>query len=378
MFRVPLEKPCPDFDDLEKVIKGERESKRVHLVELMVDPEIMEYIIRNYLHGTMDRQVMEYMQSSYARKGLTLASKDVKERCQQQSIDFYWRMGYDSIKVSAEYRNLPDFKRRIAPDTARLSRSQRDWVEEKEGIINSWDDFERIDWNNIQPDLTLLHLARKNLPKGMKILVGTPLFEIILERFMGYENLFVLSYDEPQLVEAIFEQWGKKVHEFYQRTVKFSEVGGIFHNDDLGYKAGTMMNPDFLRKNVFPWFKRYAFLSHREEKMFWLHSCGNLSKVMEDLIGYVGIDALHSFEDSSCSVVDYKRRYGDRIALLGGVDMDKLTRMSEPQFRGYVRRILKECMPTRYALGSGNTIANYVSVENYLTMLDEGLRWNGQ
>jgi uroporphyrinogen decarboxylase len=32
-------------------------------------------------------------------------------------------------------------------------------------------------------------------------------------------------------------------------------------------------------------------------------------------------------------------------------------------------------MPTRYALGSGNSVTNYVPVENYLIMLDEGVRY---
>lgn len=30
----------------------------------------------------------------------------------------------------------------------------------------------------------------------------------------------------------------------------------------------------------------------------------------------------------------------------------------------------------RYALGSGNSVANYVPVQNYLAMLDEGYHWS--
>ena len=43
--------------------------------------------------------------------------------------------------------------------------------------------------------------------------------------------------------------------------------------------------------------------------------------------------------------------------------------------RAYTRRCLEECAPGGgYALGSGNTIANYVPARNYLAMLAEG--WN--
>ncbi len=60
-------------------------------------------------------------------------------------------------------------------------------------------------------------------------------------------------------------------------------------------------------------------------------------------------------------------------ALLGGVDMDVLARGSEDQVRAYTRRCIEGCAPGGgYALGSGNTVANYIPVANYLAMLDEG------
>ncbi len=99
-----------------------------------------------------------------------------------------------------------------------------------------------------------------------------------------------------------------------------------------------MLSPDFLRQNVFPWLKKYAALAHEQGKMFWIHSCGNLTEIMEDLVEDVGIDALHSFEDNCCSVIEYKRKYGDRIGILGGIDMDRLARMNEPELRRLCKR----------------------------------------
>ena len=68
-----------------------------------------------------------------------------------------------------------------------------------------------------------------------------------------------------------------------------------------------------------------------------------------------------------------KRAWGDRIALLGGVDMDVLARGSEEEVRAYTRRCIEGCAPGGgWALGSGNTVANYVPTRNFLAMLDEG------
>jgi uroporphyrinogen decarboxylase len=66
------------------------------------------------------------------------------------------------------------------------------------------------------------------------------------------------------------------------------------------------------------------------------------------------------------------------VAALGGVDVDKLCRLPEHELRAYVRDIIEHCLPGgRFALGSGNTVANYVPVQNYLAMIEEGLNWQG-
>ena len=90
----------------------------------------------------------------------------------------------------------------------------------------------------------------------------------------------------------------------------------------------------------------------------------------------MGIDALHSFEDTIVSVVSIKEQYGDRIAALGGIDVDFLCRATEEQVRQRVRHTLQECMPGGgYCLGTGNSVANYIPVDNYLAMVDEGRKF---
>jgi uroporphyrinogen decarboxylase len=100
---------------------------------------------------------------------------------------------------------------------------------------------------------------------------------------------------------------------------------------------------------------------------------------MDDLIEVVRIDGFHSFQDLILPVVDAKARFGSRVALLGGVDMHKLATLPEPELRPYLRGILQACMPGgRFAFGSGNTIANFIPLENYAILLDEARRWENE
>ncbi|MFO7907677.1 MAG: hypothetical protein ACQESR_00390 [Planctomycetota bacterium] len=185
----------------------------------------------------------------------------------------------------------------------------------------------------------------------------------------------MLSVENPELVEAVFERWGQKVYDYYSQAIELPEVGAIFHAGDLGFKTATMMSPEFLRKNVFPWFRKYAALAHDQGQTCWYHCCGNVLNVMDELIEDVHIDAFHSFQDVIIPIGEFQRRYGGRVAALGGVDMDPLARLEEPALRKYVRDILQECMPGRFALKSGNTVANYIPVGNYFAMVDEARRW---
>jgi len=360
MYRVPLVRPAPDFETLEGILKGEKSPDRVRFVELGIDAEIVRYMCENYL----------------SRKWVPRTEEDGKDYLEQH-IHFYLAMGYDFCPSGIKWRNLPTFKERRATDTASLSRGERRWVDERGGIIKNWQDFEKVHWDDIGHDLSALETAQEILPDGMKMTVGSTVFEMILEKFLGYQDLFILSQDNPELVEAVFEQWGQKVYDAYAEAVQYPGVGAIFHADDLGFKTATLLRPAFMRKNLFPWFKKFAALAHEQGKTYWYHCCGNVREVMDDLIDDVKIDAFHSFQDVIMPITEFSQRYGDRIAALGGVDMDKLGRMGEPQLRKYVRGILDECMPGRFALGSGNTVANYLPPQNYLAMLDEGLGWGG-
>jgi uroporphyrinogen decarboxylase len=172
----------------------------------------------------------------------------------------------------------------------------------------------------------------------------------------------------------------RKLEDIYEtvirRLLEYDRVKIIWGSDDMGFRGGPLISPDDLREFVLPGHKLMAGLSHQAGRPYLLHSCGNLDLIMEDLIEMVGIDARHSFEDNIEDVTRANEKYGNRIAILGGIDVDFLCRSNEHEIRSRVRQTLDDCMPGGgYCLGSGNSIANYIPVDNYLAMLDEGRRY---
>jgi len=121
--------------------------------------------------------------------------------------------------------------------------------------------------------------------------------------------------------------------------------------------------------------KGIATQAHETGRPYYIHSCCKVDELMEDFIDDVGIDAKHSFQDNVLCIVEYKKRWGHRVGLLGGVDVDRLTSDAHDDLRLYVRRIIESCSGGgRFAVSAGNSIPSYIPVENYLTMLDEVLR----
>jgi uroporphyrinogen decarboxylase len=374
--------PKPDFNTLLAVLKGETYSDRLFSCELAVDEEIKKAIMEDYLNETYYPPPVSHWGSNRMESSDSRAMRESYAKFYRQSLRFWYLMGYSlysDLTFINRFENMCTLTVKTV-DTATLSKGDRHWAVEGRGMISSWDDYERFPWERptqfIEEYIDYLDLIEDFIPEGMKLGVVGTLFEEPLEWIFGYENFFYLLYDQPDLVRAVFDQVGKIMEEFYRSVVTHETVGFVFHADDLGYRSGTLISVDHLRLLVFPWFERYAFIAHQHDKPFFLHCCGRKDQIMDILIDEVKVDAIHAFEDTSYPVHRYKKQWGDRVGLIGGVDVDKLTRYDEESLRTYIRDILEVCTEGgRYVFGSGNSIANYVPVKNYLIMMDEAQKW---
>ncbi len=247
------------------------------------------------------------------------------------------------------------------------------------GPIQNRQDFDRYPWAELS-DLYWAYAGQKfdalarHLPPGMQALggVGNGVFEIS-EDLVGFEYLAYLKADDPELFARLYQKVGDLMVTLWQ--VFLRRYGDAFaicrFGDDLGFKSGTLVSPALIRQVILPQYRRVIDAIHQAGKPFLWHSCGKIFAVMEDVLA-LGIQAKHSNEDVIAPYEQWIALYGDRIGLLGGIDVDLLCR-DEPaaiaaqvaeRGRTYRRRA------RGYALGSGNSIPEYVPVAGYLAMLE--------
>jgi uroporphyrinogen decarboxylase len=359
----------PDFERFVKVLWGE-EPDRVPFYEHLVDNEVIEAIIGEPVPTLLEPGVPRSVNSS--------KPDSVKEGFVSCLVKFYGKMGYDYVPLELPL-NLPrtNFVRSV--DVAPLSRGTRSWVDENRGTIETREDFEKYPWPEADDlvEYDVLERMCKILPEGVKLVSGVA--GGVLEHalwLMGLRPFSIALFKDPKLVSELFDKIGLMIIEVDKRIAENDKVCAMRMGDDMGYKSGPMISPENLRKYVFPWQKRVVKVAHKHGKPFILHSCGNHAKIIDDLIDYVGIDAWHSFQDVILPVTEAKAKYGQRVALLGGVDVDNLCRLPVADLEAYTRNILEKCMPGGgYALGSGNSITNYMRIENYRAMLKVGAKY---
>jgi uroporphyrinogen decarboxylase len=237
-------------------------------------------------------------------------------------------------------------------------------TDEKSFLEYQWDEPDNYDYS-------ILDDLRNFLPDGMKIIIRAR--ESVyagVSRLMGYDNLCIAIYENEDLVKALFNAVGKRILRYNEICCQFVSVGAVIVNDDWGYKTQTMLSPFHLRKYCFPWHKKIVETIHKAGKPAILHSCGNLREVYEDVIDDMHYDGKHSFEDTICPVEDVYEKYSGRIAILGGIDVDFLTRKTPEEIKNRSIDMLERTQEKGgYALGSGNSIPQSIPYENYLAMI---------
>ncbi len=347
----------PNWEGFLRCIRREETPERVYFIELLLDEEIKQAVASRFgLVGDVDRTDPFYLQKREIR---------VKRF-----------LGYDYVRCGLDEIGMP-FDWVSATDTADLKRTGgREYVDEHKGPITTWDEFEAYPWPDPEAlPSNNLQWYQENLPENMCVVAhsGFAHFAEFLSGLMGYETLCYALFDQRDLVAAISRRLVEVSEAVVRRILQFDRVKIIWGSDDMGFRSGTLISPDDLREFVLPGHKLIAEISHAAGRPYLLHSCGKLDTIMDDLLDDVGIDGIHSFEDTIKAVEETKERYGDRIAVLGGIDVDFLCRSGEEDIRRRVRSTLERCQSGGgYCLGTGNSVANYIPLDNYLTMLDEG------
>ena len=146
------------------------------------------------------------------------------------------------------------------------------------------------------------------------------LFGFIRE-LMGPERALTLFYDDPWLVEDMMETSMELTRAVLAKVLDDSPVHGLYFWEDMAYKTGPLISPAMFRRFMVPRYRRIVdYARSRGVSAIMVDSDGNIEQLIPCWLE-AGLDGVFPLEVAAgMDVVSLRRRYGQSLKMMGGID----------------------------------------------------------
>lgn len=179
----------------------------------------------------------------------------------------------------------------------------------------------------------------------------------------------VRLYEEPDEVKR---ENDRRVDAMLERGRRLLDGGmdGFALCSDYCFNTGPFLSPAMFGEFVTPWLTRLVQGYRAMGAWVIKHTDGNINPILDDLIAGEP-HALHSLDpQGDVDLAEIKRRIGDRICLIGGVNCGLLQTGTDAEVEADVRRVLRDGMPGgRYILSTSNVAFQGMPPERYRKLL---------
>lgn len=194
----------------------------------------------------------------------------------------------------------------------------------------------------------------------------------------GLENLLFDFVDHQDKLRIVMDAL-LGIYRVWAQRAAAAGADGVWAGDDLGTQRSLFMSPETFCTLYKPYYRQLAECLHAHGLDFWLHTCGNVTTILDDLIE-CGVDAIHPIQAGTMDDAAVAREYGGRIAFWIGMDVQQLLPF------GTVEEVRTDCarrMRTFHRpdggliLAAGNAIMPETPIENieaYLETVREPVR----
>jgi len=191
-----------------------------------------------------------------------------------------------------------------------------------------------------------------------------------INQLIGFEQyMLAIAEGQTQKIKFLMERLMTLQVNLAQECIRRG-ADCIWLANDFAWNKGPFVNPEMLWELDFCYEQEIVKAVHKMGVPCVLHACGNQTKTV-DMIVELGVDGLHAIQPSAGNdIVQLRRRYGNKLCLLGNVDISSLLPFGSPwsidqQVRELVENVGKN---GAYVLTTANAICSDVPVENAITL----------
>jgi len=199
--------------------------------------------------------------------------------------------------------------------------------------------------------------------------IGFSLFERSWS-LRGLENFLADLAGEEKFVFELLEQILDYNMKIINHALKYP-LDGFFFGDDYGQQRGLMMSPKTWRKFIKPCLKKMFEKVKSTGRTVALHSCGNLSDILGDLID-IGLDIYQTVQPEIYDLKEIKEKFGAHLTFWGGISTQKVLPYVSPE---EVKKIARETIKILgknggYIASPTHQIPADVPVENVIALAE--------
>ena len=248
--------------------------------------------------------------------------------------------------------------------------------------VSNWDDWKRFK-ERLNPDTPGRimcdpaklneELRHSNSPVGIHFgsYFGTP------RNWVGFEQISLMLYDKPDLVEDIIETLTVLYETNLARVLPEIEVDFAAGWEDICFRNGPMISPAMFKSIVVPRLKRVtALLRQHGVDVIWTDCDGNINDLVP-LWLECGLNCMFPIEvHAGSDPVQLRKRYGRNILLRGGIAKYQLS-LGKEEILKELRRVEKIVEDGGYIPHGDHRIPEDVPYENYRYYIREKLSMLG-
>lgn len=160
----------------------------------------------------------------------------------------------------------------------------------------------------------------------------------------GMQDLMMEFYTEPSFVESLFERILEYNMDIIGTALSVEVDGrgidGFYFGDDYGQQRGMLMSPDTWRQFIRPGLQTMFAAVKDAGKTAALHSCGNISEILPDLID-IGLDIYQTVQPEIYDLHELKKEFGGSLTFWGAVSTQRdLPFLKPEEVKALLRRTI--------------------------------------
>jgi uroporphyrinogen decarboxylase len=185
----------------------------------------------------------------------------------------------------------------------------------------------------------------------------------------GIQNLLMDFYDHPAFVHALLEEIADYNIAQVQEAMNY-DIDAVYFGDDWGQQRGLQMGPKFWRQFIYPELKRMYSAVHTAGKYVFIHSCGDVDELLEDLIG-IGLDCFNPFQPEVMNIESLLEQFRGRLTFHGGLSTQQtLPFGTDEDVRMETKQLLDMGARGSYIFAPAHDVEGDVPLENMLAFLE--------